>query len=492
MAIDMQKETYRGFGRIKLLTAQTAVECRFAQEVQTVLSVHCFAALTGAEAGNGEVKYFGKASFIIVYEDGEKHVCRGEKGVEFSAVCKDEEVYPALTARASVAVENVSVRREGASVFTTALLGADISLYGESSFEYLSGGDLILKREGMKAVTAHLCGGAAEAEDEFETEPLGDILLHTEAVNVTDVLCETGIVKLEGEINLCVLALKHENSLASFERLVPFTIEIPCEAATFGCGAEAHVSVVNATLRADTDEEKGKCRIFAQFTLSAEACVYEELTVDGVTDAYSCEKEVALSFAEATLYGAPQTVHFTERISGKAALSSPIDFSDTLQAVALQRAEGSFTSGEHGKKIEGVAMATLLVLGADGTHRAIEMSLPFSVAAEGSGTVSVLVCGMSARQRQEGEIEAEATLKICVSGAETYSLKLVSGAEEGAPLPVSDSAVSVYIPCEGDGLWELSKRLHKAPEDVEASNPDLEFPVRADQRIIIYRKRSLT
>ena len=288
--MNTQTETFRGYGKICAFSAQTAVECRFPQEVETVLSVHANASLTGAEAGNGEVRYFGKAHFSVVYEDAEKRLCRAEKGVEFSAVAKDERCFPALAARAVIAVENVSVRREGASVFTAALLGADIALFGETNVEYLSGGDLIVNRQSVKTTIAHLCGGAAETDDEFETEFIGDIMQHTECVSVTDVVCETGSLKVEGEINLGILALKGGDSLVSFERLVPFQFEIPCDACSFGCGATADVSVLSVAIHADSDEEHGKCRIGVEFTLSAQACVYEEVTLAAVADAFSPTK----------------------------------------------------------------------------------------------------------------------------------------------------------------------------------------------------------
>lgn len=492
MAMNTQTEVFRGYGKICELNAQTAVECRFGQEVATVLSAHASASLTGADAGNGEVRYYGKAHFLIVYEDAEKHVCRAEKGVEFTARAQDERCFPALTARAAIAVENISVRREGASVFCTALLGADISLYGEQTFEYLSGGDLVCKREPVNVLCAHLCGGATEAEDEFETEFIGDILLHAETVGAIEVSCETGTLRAEGEINLCVLALKGDGALVSFERLVPFNVEIPCDSASFGCGAEARVSVLNATLKAESDEEKGKCKIFAQFTLGVEGCVYEEVAVDGVTDAFSTTNAVTLGYCMTESTGAGSANRLTERISGKAALSSAIDFSDALQAVTLQRAEANLVRTETGSCVEGVAMATLLVVGSDGSHRGIEMSLPFSVPVQADNcAVSVLVCGTSARQKQEGEIDAEATLKITLCERKTLTARLVSSAEEGEAAPVPDSAISVYIPCAGDGLWELAKRLKKSPEEVSANNPDIEFPVKEGQRVIIYRKKSL-
>ena len=98
---------------------------------------------------------------------------------------------------------------------------------------------------------------------------------------------------------------------------------------------------------------------------------------------------------------------------------------------------------------------------------------------------------MSARQRQEGEIEAEATLKITLRKERKVLSRLVCSAEEGEAVEEPDSAISVYIPRAGDGLWELAKSLKKTPEEVLANNPDVEFPIREGQRVIIYRKKNM-
>ncbi len=486
MKTDMQ--VFRGYGKRKELNAQTAVECRFG-DVQTVLSVHCATTPSGAEVGNGEVRYFGKAHFSVVYEDAEKHVCRAEKGVEWSATVKDDFCFPALTARANVAPENLSVRKEGASVIVTALIGCDLSLYGEQSFNYLAGGELIVRRDPVKVLTAHLVSGAAETEDEFETDYASDILQHAETVVLNDIVCETGTLRLEGDVNLCVLALKGD-ALSSFERLIPFRIEIPCEAATFGCSAEAKIMVGSVSLHADADEERGKCKLLVEIALLAEGCVFEEVSVDAVTDAFSPTHNAELVFATAESAGVGEIRRTTERISGKCTLSGPVDFSDRLQAVALQRAEADLVKTEEGVRAEGVAAATLIVQAADGTHRGVEIGLPFSVPVDAADcTVQALVVGMSARQKQEGEIEAEATLKLFMQEKRRCSARIVASVEEGEELPAEDSAISVYIPRAGDGLWELSKQLKKSPEEVAASNPDMEFPVKEGQRVIVYRRR---
>ena len=485
-----QTETFRGYGKLFGIAAQTAAECRF-PEAETVLSAHACAHLSGAEAGNGEVRYFGRALFSIVYEDADRHVCRAEKGVEFTAVARDARIAPAQTVCARLAVENLSVRREGASIFLTALLGADLAFFGEKTFDYLSGGDLIVRRDAVRFFAAHLAEGAAETEDDFEVERIGDILQHAETVHVTAVSCRAGEVHAEGEVFLGILALRGEGPV-SFERLIPFSLDIPSDAAQAGCRAQVHITVPSVSLAADADEEAGKCRVRAALSLRAQVILCEETAVDGVTDAFSRTNDIKLSFFEGASEGTGETTQLTERVSGRAALSAGLDFSDTLQAVTLQRAEANLVHGQNGTRAEGVALATLLVRASDGSRRGIEMSLPFSVPVQAEDAdVDVIACGMSARQKEEGTIDAEATLKFTFTERLHSSARLVSAAEEGAALPEKDCAISVYVPRAGDGLWELSKRLKKSPEEVTASNPDLEFPIREGQRVVIYRKKTV-
>ena len=54
---------------------------------------------------------------------------------------------------------------------------------------------------------------------------------------------------------------------------------------------------------------------------------------------------------------------------------------------------------------------------------------------------------------------------------------------------VNDSAVSVYIPLDGEGLFALAKRLNVCPETLVATNPDLQFPLTGKERIVIFRQK---
>ena len=52
-----------------------------------------------------------------------------------------------------------------------------------------------------------------------------------------------------------------------------------------------------------------------------------------------------------------------------------------------------------------------------------------------------------------------------------------------------DSAISVYIPREGEELWSLAKRLNATPESIMSANKDLQFPLTGKERIAVYRQK---
>jgi phage terminase large subunit-like protein len=84
------------------------------------------------------------------------------------------------------------------------------------------------------------------------------------------------------------------------------------------------------------------------------------------------------------------------------------------------------------------------------------------------------------RRKKNGETEAEATLKICVRTFEQQAWEYIVKAEIGEEIPQTDCAFTVFIPRAGEGLWDLSKRLRCAPDELQKSNPNLGVSVTVD------------
>ncbi|MFQ9736572.1 MAG: hypothetical protein ACLR06_01935 [Christensenellaceae bacterium] len=141
--------------------------------------------------------------------------------------------------------------------------------------------------------------------------------------------------------------------------------------------------------------------------MSADCELYIRDEIPACEDIFSPECE--LSYKKEVKKGRylSDILRFTERVSGAASLSVPIDYASALQAAVLPRAEISCRRGENGGEAEGAIFADVMLCDADGVHRSAELSLPFlfpvkfeeGCIAEAEATV----CGLSVRQRREGK-----------------------------------------------------------------------------------------
>lgn len=488
-----QYENHRYVGEICRLHSQSIVECRLpGSEISGILAIYAKAVPVDCTCTDGEVQYGGKVLLNIVYEDGERKICRAERGAEFFHKAEGGSVSPACFAKVALSAENVSYRREGSGLYISVIVDAQSTVYGSKQIEYLDGGEGIIVKKEPIAVCKTLCvSGETESEDEFETDYVGDVLLHSEKAVVNRVSAAAGQIELEGELNLNICVLKSDESVCSYERLIPFKMQVPCDEAFGRVTASAKVDVKSAYLTAGTDEEKGKSKILFTYCLAADCYVSVKEEFPVVCDAFSCEAELLLKKTKDGGRYLTNHTKCTERVSGVAALSPEIDGEYTLQAAVLPRAEIVCRKGERGFEAEGAVLAEVLLKGVDGGYRAVSLTLPFLFPVEADGDVveaEAVVCGLNVRRKKSGETEAEATLKICLRTYEEREWEYVSETVEGEKYVENDSAFSVFLPRAGEDLWQVAKRLGCAPEDVQKSNPELEFPVKEGKRIFIYRQ----
>ncbi len=493
MSVKPQFDTYRYVGEICRARGQSVVECRLpGSEISAILAVYAKAVPVETVCGDGEAKYSGRLLLSIVYEDGERKVCRAERGAEFFHKAENAAITPACFGKTAFTTENVTWRREGSGLYISVVVGAESGIYGGKQMEYLSGGEGLICQKKVVPVCKTVCvSGETEGEDEFESDYVGDILLHSEKGIVHRVEANNGSVDIEGELALHICVLKSDDSVCSYERLLPFRMQVPCDEAFGKVSAGARVTVKQAHLLADTDEEKGKCKIVFSYCLAADCFLSITDEVNVVDDAFAPTQEITLKKQNDGGRYVTKQIKYTERISGAALLSPLFEGEYTLQAAVLPRAEITVKKGENGLEAEGVILAELLFRSADGGHRAANLSLPFLFPVDGEGEAAEaegIVCGLNVRRKKGGETEAEATLKVSVRCYAEREWGYVCQMEEGEEIPEEEHAFSVYLPRAGEGLWELSKRLRCAPEELQKSNPALQFPLREGEKIFVYRQ----
>lgn len=493
MSIKTEYETYRWVGEICRLKGQSVVEVRLAgSEISTVLAVQAKAVALDSACADGEAHYNGKLILSIVYEDGEKKVCRAERGAEFFHKMEGRAVTPACFCKTALSADSVNIRREGSGLYVSVVVGAEMEVYGGKQMDYVTGGEgLVVKKDKTTIVRTVCVSGETEGEDEFESDYVGDVLLHSEKAVVNRVVAEAGQIEIEGELAVHICVLKTDDAVCSYERLLPFRMQIPCDEAFGRLSAGARVDVKSARLDAGLDEEKGKCKMVLSYLLSADCYLSVKEEIDVVSDAFSTSSEIVVKKVNDGGRYLTKCEKATERVGGIVSLSPNIEGEYTLQACVLPRAEIACKKTERGMEAEGAVFADVLLVSADGSHRKTELNLPFVFPVDlDDETVEAeaLVCGLNVRRKRGGETEAEATLKLCFKGYAEGAWECVSEVLEGEPLEERDVAFSIFLPKEGEDLWATAKRLKCEPSALEKSNPNLEFPLKAGQRIYVYNQ----
>ncbi|MDD6995346.1 MAG: hypothetical protein SPH68_05630 [Candidatus Borkfalkiaceae bacterium] len=254
----------------------------------------------------------------------------------------------------------------------------------------------------------------------------------------------------------------------------------------------------SANLSVETSEEKNKSTVRAQLAFSVQITQFTPEKIDFCTDAFSTKQQVLLRTEQKTYRRLKGIKTYVKKAEGIAALNAPIDYTTSFLAAALPKAEIEVKpAGENAIEIEGAASARVILTDKDGV-RSADMTLPFLfnetcdaslLSGETEFEAEAIACGISLKQKKEGEAEAEATIKITVSFYETVSVSYVASAEEGEEYGEETGAMSIFLPRCGDGLWETAKALRKTPEELQRSNPDLTFPLKEKERILIYNRK---
>lgn len=489
MSIKPQYATYRYTSELCQVTAQSIVECRLQSgEISSVLTVYAHAVPEELTCADGEVKYSGKLYMTVVYRDLDGKICRAERGAEFYHKANHEGIVPTSFARAVFKTEGIKHRREGSGFYISVVVQADLTVYGTKERECLIEGENLIARPVKSELVKTLCvSGETEEEDSFEIDGIDDLLLHVERAEVAQCFVANGKVSLIGEIVMELLALKGER-LCSYERQVPFNVELPVEDCSDKLPVLPKVETKSATLNLTTDEETGKCRLHAALTLRSECLLYITESVDCVDDVFSTECELELKKEKTSSKYLTGVQRFTERIGGTVSTSLSYDGDFSVLAVTNPSVEITCKKKENGREAEGYVEAEAILQTEDGVKSA-KISLPFLFPLQADGEevkVEGRIYGLSLR-RIGGKLEGDGTLKVSVASYTYKQSEYVCLAREGRAYEKNCQAISVFVPTEGDGLWEVAKKLKCSQEDVLKNNPELKFPVQKGERLFIYR-----
>ena len=230
--------------------------------------------------------------------------------------------------------------------------------------------------------------------------------------------------------------------------------------------------------------------------LSFKGEAYATGSVVLAADAFSTQDEVELKREDFPYYRVcePRSLYLTN--SGRA-VTEELPVGSVLLALGSEKVEILKSERAEDGKLSVEALLTLVAYFRDGDGKVFtrRLELPVDATLDGESldglccTVNGRVKNSSAKIVSLTEIEIETELAFILYPCEESKIGFVSDIKRTGEKRQCDSAISVYIPYEGEELWSLAKRLNTCPEALVQTNKDLTFPLTGKERIVVYRRK---
>jgi len=481
--------TFSPVNRIGLIQMETRIkaetEFNLLEQIKKPVSVKAKAFTLSTESDNGMTKARAKVVFYLVYlsEDGYKKV---ESETEVVGEFQRENL--TVTVKAC----DAKVQSNGQTATASVIFSAEGKIQEEK--DCLSGGEGVIIKERCEDFDFYYKAkdGRQTVSDEFEVNyPIGEVLSYGCNAYLNSVTCGLGRIIFEGEAILTVKALPfaENNDIVKERKIIPFRYELDLDDAMPEMRASGNVEVVTTNVKVFADEAKSKSAVSVDVVLCFSGEAVSSQTVTLAEDAYVKESysDVSHGEIESSCFNEQKCV--TQKLTALAGVA--IDGGRVITSLGESVAVYSVKCENGLLTVDGGVKCDVVFKNADNGITSVNAETPFSFdfTVEGiASSVKVVLVDLNARVRN-GEIEIDAQLKVSYKSFIDKKVRYVDGITEKEKRNGLDSAISVYLPNGGDGIWEIAKELGVTEEEIRRYNGDLEFPLAENDRVIIYRQK---
>lgn len=472
--------------------SQNTVECKIseAESIKKLLCVNAAAIATDVGCADGEIKYAGRVTYNVVYENNEGKICATECGVEFSSRLEESKSRSGADALIKLRLLKTDIDSETKKTVISSIVEAEICLNTEQEVKYLSSGENLIvnpgKAEYQKFEKIKL--QTFETEEEFEVRYcVKNVIMHSAGVAVEEVQSSVGAATVSGSVLLLTTSITdgEKTSFVNENRAIPFKFELAAENIMPNMAVKVYAEVEKTNIKVVVDEENGTSVITATVILAFRGEYIENISIDFAEDVYSPSNDLESVPEKFVQNRYVRQYTLKERVfnSCEFEISENEKILGCLNCFAADVALNSDKTA-----VEGLITMEFLISDEQAV-RSEKAVVPFSapVNTDSAHDYEVQCCVEDFAYRRRSELEAEATLRISLIEYENNAFTFISQVTVGAEKTVNNSAISVYYAKQNDLLWDVSKALGVCGDIIMKYNTDLQFPLKGDERVIVFR-----
>ncbi len=329
--------------------------------------------------------------------------------------------------------------------------------------------------------------------DEFDVGyGIKEVLCYGATSCLKSVTSGVSCIIFEGEVNLLLktLPFSDNNDILKEKRTIPFRFELENAGSLPDMRAKGECEPIRVSFKVFSDEAKGKSTVSAEITLAFSGESVETTAVTVADDVYSITSELEISRSEVpvTLFAGQNSASetFYGAASGDVPEGGKVVASFGERITVLGTAKNA-----NGLTVNGIIRADVVFRNADNGTSSVNAEMPFSVDITGEGEIVGLKLDLTDFDAtvKDGSIYFNCTAKAVYKSIIVKKITVIDSVNEVGVRKADECALSVFVPKKGDTLWDISKQLKVDENEILKCNEGLEFPLRGDERIVIYRQK---
>ena len=444
-----------------------------------------------SEITDGRIKFGGKIVFYCTYEDKDKNVRKKECANEFSGVLSCD-VKVGDKVKLNCNAVRTQTDDSGAFILFSEEIEIEANVYSEEKENIFVGGDDLILKTAEKEIYKSFGKGELSysvSEEKEVSYKIKDVLSQKYDVVVSACQCGVESVIVDGNVIYTLLLLQNseKSGIIKEDGTIPFRIEIPLSEAMPTMTASAEARLKNFKLDVAVSEEDDKSTINFNIGLMLNGECFVKTALQIAEDVFSTTTQLAIKRNVAKIQLPVEIKEKEDAVRLKAGLKD----TEKQNLVCILNGKVQVIK-KSGTNDEGAAVFVCDCLFSDGDGRYFTERAEgsFSLPAVEKDCVScyyVKNCRAKLNSPVELEIEFDS---VCVSYfTEESEIEYIESVADGGEKKANDSSLSVYLAEAGEDLWSLAKRLNVCPEELVASNKELQFPLTENERIIVYRQK---
>lgn len=494
--------------RKSFTSSQARVDVRLAtiegDEVKSILCSSAKAHVTNAEVNGNTINYNGEVNFQVIYESVNGDI----QGLDYTAEFVDKYVSEDVEGISVPIVESVVVDVEisvlnPTTISASAIVESNIDGIVNNNTQVLVGVNSDNVYTNVESATYYnFLGTLNEKYDLTQDIEISDsiarVLSVTPSVTLESVKPNNDFAVVTGNVfvDMCYLTNEEVPTVRSYTSSFDFSMEVTLSGLNDSSYILSNVYVNSTDIKVTTNIEQDKAIINLVLPIVYTGYAFNANNMDSIVDLYSTTNELNIVSSSVDSINPSTTLTTMDKINGSVMVED--SFVDEILGNCCNYVSVTSSYIDEGMVVvEGVASTTVLYYNKEESSKnSIIVEMPFSVKVKAddvtedySLVVNCVMSDISTKSKRGQEIEVFAKLYLYIDVYSTATSAVISEVSLGEEKATCDCALKIYIVKENETLWDVAKSLGTNVEELMMQNPELELPLKANDRVYMYYQK---